>query len=181
MTKNQFGGNKQKSQARKFVQPKGGSSNKLRLAENDCEHYAIVKKLLGNGRCLVHTHKNEEKNCIIRGKFRGRKKRDNILVLGTWVLVDSRDWQSENAQDCDLLEVYTDNEKEQLKNSNLPINWAILSNNDLNVSASLEHNKTDDIHFMDDKEEEYINLIEESNAKSKKIEKIEYDFDFNEI
>jgi hypothetical protein len=63
----------------------------------------------------------------------------------------------------------------------LPINWAILSNNDLNVSASLEHNKTDDIHFMDDKEEEYINLIEESNAKSQKIEKIEYDFDFNEI
>jgi initiation factor 1A len=175
MTKNKSGGNKQKSQARKFVQNKN-TSVKLRLVENDCEKYAIVKKLLGNGRCLVHTIDNVEKNCIIRGKFRGRKKRDNILTVGSWILVDVREWQSDNSQDCDLLEIYSDNEKDKLKDLN--INWTILTNNDLNISASFEHNKTSDIHFMDANEEEYNNIMELDNTK---FEKEEYEYNIDDI
>jgi len=182
MTKNQFGGNKQKSQARKFVQPKKDVAIKLRLVENECEYYAIVKKLLGNGRCLVHTHDDKEKNCVIRGKFRGRKKRDNVLKVGSWVLVDVRDWTSENSKDCDLLEVYTDIEKDKLKNSSLSINWNILTKNDNHVDAILKENNTTDIHFMDENEEEYQEIIENSmKNKENIIKKEEYEYNIDDI
>uniref|UniRef100_A0A6C0H6B4 S1-like domain-containing protein n=1 Tax=viral metagenome TaxID=1070528 RepID=A0A6C0H6B4_9ZZZZ len=181
MTKNQFGGNKQKSQARKFIQQKD-KSNTLRFSENNCEHYAIVKKLLGNGRCLVHTHENKEKNCIIRGKFRGRKKRDNTLKVGSWVLVDTRDWQSSESQDCDLLEVYTDIEKDKLKSSQLPINWGILDANNYHVDALLKENNTTDVYFMNENEEEYENIINKSMENNEnKITKEEYEYNIDDI
>ena len=51
MVKNQTGGNKQKSQARKYSV--NVRENKLRLTEDECEKYAQVVSLLGNGMCYV--------------------------------------------------------------------------------------------------------------------------------
>jgi initiation factor 1A len=172
MTINKFGGNKQKSQARKSVQNKNAST-RLRQTTNESEKYAIVKKLFGNGRCLVHTIDNVEKNCIIRGKFRGKKKRDNILIVGSWVLVDIRDWQSENSNDCDLLEVYSSGETDKLKELNY--DWSILTNSvyDGKKDASLE---TSDVYFTDNNEPECETIIIESKEKGEK-----YDYNIDDI
>jgi hypothetical protein len=51
--------------------------------------------------------------CIIRNKFKGRGKRDNILDTGSWVLVGLREWSSKQ-DTCDLLEVYNAAERDRL-------------------------------------------------------------------
>ena len=84
MVKN-AGGNKTKGQARKFAS--GGAKNdKLRISEDECEVYAMVEKMLGNGMCHVLCHDGLTRLCHIRGKFRGRGKRDNTVENGACYL-----------------------------------------------------------------------------------------------
>jgi len=115
MVKNDAGGNKGKGLARKHVNAaKCGGSNQLRVATDDAEQYAIVSKMLGNGMCYVRLLSGGgDRLCIIRNKFKGRGKRDNILDSGSWVLVGLREWSSKQ-DTCDLLEVYNANERDRL-------------------------------------------------------------------
>ena len=115
MVKNDTGGNKGKGLARKHVNAaKCGSSKQLRVATDEAEKYAIVSKMLGNGMCYVRLLSGAgERLCIIRNKFKGRGKRDNILESGSWVLVGMREWSSKQ-DTCDLLEVYNPNERDRL-------------------------------------------------------------------
>ena len=68
----------------------------------------------------------KERRCFIRGKFKGRGKRDNIIEVDKWVLVGLREFQQvpseivlvngkKEMEMCDLLEVYSSSEKETLK------------------------------------------------------------------
>ena len=115
MVKN-FGGNKSKRQGRKFSSQ---TSNKgLRVSKDPAELYAIVTKMCGGPLCDVRCIDAIERRCVIRNKFRGRGKRGNIISVGTWLLVGLRDWEvvkKDKKQQCDLLEVYNDGEKERLK------------------------------------------------------------------
>lgn len=117
MVKNDTGGNKGKGLARKHVNAaKGGTSKQLRVAVDEAEKYAIVSKMLGNGMCYVRLldgSGGSDRLCIIRNKFKGRGKRDNILDQGSWVLVGMREWSSKQ-DTCDLLEVYNANERDRL-------------------------------------------------------------------
>jgi len=116
MVRNDAGGNKGKGLARKHVNAaKGGGSKQLRVATDAAEKYAVVSKMLGNGMCYVNLLDGTigSKLCIIRNKFKGRGKRDNILDSGSWVLVGLRDWSSKQ-DTCDLLEVYNDGERDRL-------------------------------------------------------------------
>ena len=115
MVKNDAGGNKGKGLARKHVNAaKCGGSNQLRVATDDAEQYATVSKMLGNGMCYVRLLSGGgDRLCIIRNKFKGRGKRDNILDSGSWVLVGMREWSSKQ-DTCDLLEVYNANERDRL-------------------------------------------------------------------
>ena len=115
MVKNDAGGNKGKGLARKHVNAaKCGGSNQLRVATDEAEQYAIVSKMLGNGMCYVRLLSGGgDRLCIIRNKFKGRGKRDNILDSGSWVLVGMREWSSKQ-DTCDLLEVYNANERDRL-------------------------------------------------------------------
>ena len=117
MVKNDTGGNKGKGLARKHVNAaKCGSSKQLRVAVDEAEKYAIVSKMLGNGMCYVRLLDGTgggDRLCIIRNKFKGRGKRDNILESGSWVLVGMREWSSKQ-DTCDLLEVYNPNERDRL-------------------------------------------------------------------
>ena len=117
MVKNDAGGNKGKGLARKHVNAaKCGASKQLRVAIDEAEKYAIVSKMLGNGMCYVRLLDGSgggDKLCIIRNKFKGRGKRDNILDSGSWVLVGLREWSSKQ-DTCDLLEVYNDGERDRL-------------------------------------------------------------------
>ena len=115
MVKNTHGGSKHKSQARKLVN--APQSNKLRLPECDEECFAIVTKMLGNGMCHVNLlYQNnilENIVCHIRGKFRGRNKKSNLISTSSIVLVGIRTWEK-NVSACDLLDIYNSHHIEKL-------------------------------------------------------------------
>jgi hypothetical protein len=96
-----------------------------------------------------------ERICIIRGKFRGgRGKRNNLLTVNTWVLVGLREWNAEATESkestkCDLLEVYTESDRKELKKVR-GINWDLIEPQVLFSGAA----KDDDIFGTDDFDEE---------------------------
>ena len=118
MVKNTTGGSKHKGQARKLVN--APVSNKIRFSEDEDECYAIVSKMLGNGMCHVNILKNNEILeyiiCHIRGKFRSRNKKSNLVSVGCIVLVGLRSWTS-SIDACDLLSIYPDH---HISSLNLP-------------------------------------------------------------
>ena len=147
MVKNSIGGNKAKRQGRKFV---GTVSSKLRVSMEDGEIYAVVTKLLGNAMIDVLCIDGTQRICIIRNKFRGRGKRDNCVAIGTWLLIGKRDWEivdGNKKEKCDLLEVYTLNDVEQLKK--LPNNWKVLA------SVTEKEEPQDDTVLFTDKAMDY--------------------------
>jgi hypothetical protein len=102
MVKNFFGGNKAKSFARK-----GASQGKSQivLPTNTLEQFAVVSKMVGNGICYVFTQTHPHLIAHIRKKFSGRFKKDNMIQMGTILLIGLREWES-TAKNCDVLEVY---------------------------------------------------------------------------
>ena len=152
MVKN-YGGNKNKKFGRKHLQQ---NNRKLRLKQEDDELYACVTKLLGNGMCHVIGIDNITRLCIIRNKFRGRSKRHNTLVAGSWVLVGVRSWETKTdnknkLENCDLLEVYSENEKSQLKES-IDEKWSTFHGIG-DVNSQHESEDTSDYGFtLDDSE-----------------------------
>jgi len=174
MVKNEAGGCKGKKVARKHA-TKG--KNELRLSSSSEEKYAIVKRLLGN-TCDVICDDGKERRCIIRGKFTGRNKRDNMLDNGVYVLVGLREWVVEDlggggdggsgggggngkgVRYCDLLEVYNSMERDILRRTH-------------NVFSTLKDesgNKYDEgdssIMFVDDNTLKYQNMIKKMEKKS---------------
>lgn len=97
----------------------------LRVSQNKSEIYGIVKRLNGNTFDVMCIDE-KERRCFIRGKFKGRGKRDNIIEMDKWVLIGLREFQQvpselvlvkgkKEMEMCDLLEVYSSSEKETLK------------------------------------------------------------------
>jgi initiation factor 1A len=154
MVKNLKGGNKSKQMGRKFVT--APVDRRVRLAVEDGEIYAVVTKMLGNGMFMANDTEGKERMVVIGGKFRGKGKRDNTVTLGSWVLIGIRDYESSTKPKCDLLEVYTDIEKQKLKRTGNPIFLLLKSEHD-NMKDSI----TDDgIVFGNDDTEKYKELIE---------------------
>ena len=174
MVKNEAGGCKGKKVARKHL-TKGKSE--LRLSASSDEKYAIVKRLLGN-TCDVICDDGKERRCIIRGKFTGRNKRDNMLDNGTYILVGLREWVVEDltamgvggggggggnnkgVKYCDLLEVYNSMERDILRRTH-------------NVFSTLKDesgNKYDDhdssVMFVDDNTIKYQNMVKKMEKQS---------------
>jgi len=168
MVKNS-GGNKAKGFARKN-QMKG--SYALRASEDPAEIYAQAVKIMGGAICRVSDLKGLEMTCHIRGKFRGRGKRDNTIVPGTWLLVGLREWEKDAGEgkllNCDLIEVYSDADKSRLKNSITNVDWSLFISNDTRTIGS--NTTTDDnsngIEFADDKTLEYKDLIDAHLAQN---------------
>ena len=120
MVKNKKGGSSHKKMARKNVAPKGGYNKKLRKAVEEGEMYARVTAMLGGGHARIICADGVERTLVIRGKFRGRNKRDNTLKLNTFVLVGLQSVsfgaviQKGKLEKADLLEVYKEGQKEEL-------------------------------------------------------------------
>jgi translation initiation factor IF-1 len=167
MVKNEGGGCNGKKVARKH---KTKGRNELRLSTSSEEKYAIVKKLLGN-TCDVICEDGVNRRCIIRGKFTGRNKRDNMLDSGTYVLVGMREWVDEagrsrqaddnNVKYCDLLEVYNSMERDILRRTH-------------NIFSSLKDesgNKYEDrdtnVMFIDENTLKYQGVIKKMEGSSK--------------
>jgi len=169
MVKNVKGGSSHKSQARKFAGDANASKqhSKLRTIEEDGEIYAQITKNYGNGMCDALCIDNITRLCIIRGKFRGRGKRDNTIRVGSWILAGKRDWESEKTgekQKCDLLEVYSDFDIERLKKS-VQENWKVFISTDPVKPLSDE----DFLVFSNSNDDEYQRVKQslEQNATEK--------------
>lgn len=129
MVRNIKGGSKHKKLARKNVEDTT-VVQKARLANPDepCEIYARVIKHYGNGMTEVICNDGIQRICIIRNKFRGRNKRNNVVNEQSIVLVGLRDWEvvaSDKKQKCDLLEVYTTLQHSDIKKDEKS-NWRYL-------------------------------------------------------
>lgn len=171
MVKNTHGGNGHKKFARKHTVSK--PNFKLRVSQEEGELYAIVTKMLGNNMFHCHCIDNTLRLGHIRGKFAGRGKRDNMIAPGTWVLIGIREWDinsknTEKIQQCDLLEVYSETDKEFLRDT-INENWITLVNNDVSRAkfgqeAYTQDDLDDTFKFVTDKDLERQKFIEEMQS-----------------
>jgi initiation factor 1A len=198
MVKNTKGGSSHKKFARKHS---GGGAriNNLRTSQDISEVYAIVTKMLGNG--MFHCHCIDVKIRLghIRGKFSYRTgKRDNMVQVGKWVLVGLREWdtsetsciskQSEKFQQCDLLEVYNDTDKQRLKET-INQNWGILESNDVTKITSGITSEIESIVFATDQDYEREILIQEIKSSTankitlnvEDVKEVEEEVNFDDI
>jgi initiation factor 1A len=152
MVKNTTGGSGHKSQARKLVS--SVKNNRIRLSENEFEKYAYVTKMLGNGMCYVITDSGSILTCHIRGKFRSRNKKNNMVAPMSIILVGIRDWESQQ-KNCDLLEVYDAEDVRQMR-SNPSVNLTRLDHHitSTGLTPSTATDK-DELVFSNDVEIEY--------------------------
>ena len=120
------------------------------MVQEEGEKYAIVRKLLGGTRCEVFCDDSITRQAIMRGKFTGRKKRQNIISAGTILLVGTRDWatvKEGKTEECDVLEVYSGLEIDQLKQRpNFPTDFLDTSMRDI-FGNSKAATKTDEFMF----------------------------------
>lgn len=167
MVKNDAGGNKGKGLARKHVNAaKCGASKQLRVAIDEAEKYAIVSKMLGNGMCYVRLLDGSgggDKLCIIRNKFKGRGKRDNILDSGSWVLVGLREWSSKQ-DTCDLLEVYNDGERDRLL-KNEPCFKGVAAAANASDGDGVKGSSSSQVQFTDSTTMKYSKLVKSGNRE----------------
>lgn len=177
MVRNNKGGKNGKKVARKHFSS-AEQNRELRLKKDPDEEYAVVTKLFGQGMCEVMCNDSNTRLCIIRNKFKGRSKRDNNIVMGTWVMVGIRSWEllkEGTKQKCDLLEVYNEIEKSKLKDindiqlSSLVPESRFGNQGDNSDEIEFEFSNKSDIDFDNDNNEETNELniiIDESNEIS---------------
>lgn len=141
--RNKGGGNKNRGAARKGGAAGGArgraAQRVLHLATETGEVYAQAVKVLGGQLASAIDLQGRPLMVHIRGKFRGKNKRDNFISPGTWLLVGLFDFtagggsggaHTEAARHGDLMEVYTDAEKLQLRNQVTSVNWDLFMQND---------------------------------------------------
>lgn len=169
MVKNTTGGSKHKSQARKNIVGRN-TNGALRVVQQAGECYGQVEKILGGPHMHVACMDGKLRLCTIRGKFRGRGKRDNRLGTGTWVMVGLRDYETVKEttgtgtkvklENCDLLEVYKDSDKDRLKNTARSEDWTKFIARDLERSHfGKEDVVGDTLKFVTEEEMEIDELI----------------------
>lgn len=118
MVKNTKGGSGSKSLSRKSQNTKPNTIDSLMKPSSKYEFFAIVTNFFGNTATVIDSG-NKQYRCFIRGKFKGRNKRNNIVAPGKLVLVSKRDFESDTATNVDLLTVYDSNDISLL--INLPL------------------------------------------------------------
>ena len=153
MVKNKKGGKGSKRIARKHVMDI--TQRVIRYVKEEGEMYAVVSKHFG-GQCEVVTSDGETRLCIVRGKFKGRQRRDNNIGLGTWVMVGVRDWEvrGDGKTKCDLIYVYSDLDKEELK-QNTGINFKEMDKINTEISGV---EIDDNVVFKENTSEQYLDV-----------------------
>ena len=167
MPKNTKGGSGHKRQARKHTSG-GNQNNRTRFSEDPLEMYAVCTKLYGQGHIEVMCHDGVSRMCVIRKKFKGRGRRDNTIIMGTWVLVGKREFEVRAAgkkEKCDLLEVYKDNDKTVLQQKASDINWSVLKAQ----APDAEGDDDDVFQFVDERTQKYTDMLESVGLENKKI------------
>ena len=174
MVKNKIGGKRTKRGARKNLNDISSMSRKIRFIEEEGEEYAMVSKMIGNGQCNVMCGDGKLRLCFIRHKFSGRNKHSNLVNHGTWVMIGIRDWETnkiDKLEKCDLLELYSDDEKNRLKQeTNYDFTWLIKEENKLkNIN---DEDESDMIIFQNN-----VNMTDSLSQEFSGEEDIEINFD----
>lgn len=180
MVKN-TGGNKSKRLGRKHINNEP-ETKAVRYVIEEGEEYAVVTKLYG-ATCQVTCANGISRVCVIRKKFKGRGKRDNIIAPGIWVLIGIRDWEvisSEKQQKCDLLEVYSRFDRDKLI-QNCPDDFSILrsisddgDDGTSNIQFTEEFVSEDD-DSIDELKHKNQNIINESESEDEDENEIDID------
>lgn len=171
MVKNTHGGNKSKGMARKNLTKR---DNMLRIASEESEIYAQAVKVMGGNIASAIDIEGNPLRAHIRGKFRGRGKRDNFIGPGTWLLVGLHTWETEKTKsseirNCDILEVYNDADKTRLKNSVTSVNWSLFTTNDTKtIGDSSAEGDDSGFVFADEAAQEYEEIMIAAQASSGK-------------
>lgn len=175
MVKNTQGGNKSKGFARKNLVKR---DTVLRVSQEEDEIYAQAVKVMGGAIASAIDLKGNLLRVHIRGKFRGRGKKDNFIGPGTWLLVGLHSWEdkdkSSEMRNCDILEVYNETDKNKLKNSLTSINWSKFIANDTKMIGDKDDSKEEEdsgFVFGDDTTEDYERLIVAQSKVSKESSK----------
>jgi hypothetical protein len=164
MVKNNTGGNKAKGFARKNLVKRDTA---LRVADEDGEIYAQAVKVMGGSIASAIDIDGNPLRAHIRGKFRGRGKRDNFIAPGTWLLVGLHKWEADKStakvgeiRNCDILEVYSESDKNRLKTSVTSINWTrFIANDAKTIGDEKAGDNIGGIEFADEATQEYEQLI----------------------
>lgn len=165
MVRNQFGGNKAKAFARKDLSRR---KDHFRMAVDEGEIYAQAVKVLGGNMASAIDVNGNPLRVHIRGKFRGKGKRDNFIGPNVWLLVGLHGWEGEkktssggaDIRNCDVLEVYNESDKQKLKTMVTDVNWSKFIANDAS-STGKEPTDDDGVGFMDESAMDYERLMEE--------------------
>ena len=126
--------------------------------------------------CHVLCDDNITRLCHIRGKFKGRGKRDNFVKTGSLLLIGIREYESggdkKKLQNCDLLEVYSDQDKERLKQTVTNVNWRLLSANSI---TNEEADEKEDLQFIDDGQDEYYEMMNQKIKSNESVNNIAFE------
>jgi translation initiation factor IF-1 len=167
MVKNTTGGTGTKSLARKHQS--GGENGHLRLPECDLEQIACVTKMLGNGMCEIYTNDNTRLIGHIRNAFRGKNKRNNLITPQSIVMIGLHEWEK-TPKNCNIMEIYTQNQVEQIKNiPNIKIDH-VLSLQLVGTTFQSGKKARNDFDFIDE---------EPAEIAPQQIPKHNIDFDLN--
>ena len=173
MVKNEKGGCNGKKVAHKHAVKSTKSG--LRISQSKSEFYGVVKRLNGNTFDVMCVD-DKERRCFIRGKFKGRGKRDNIIEVDKWVLIGIREFQQtpkENAiksnskgkkemEMCDLLEVYSSGEKDTLKRTH----GIFMKESELSRTSTTMVPMEDVCDFVDTDTLRYQKIVSSSSSSS---------------
>tara|TARA_B110000967_G_C18855705_1_gene547095 strand:- start:137 stop:688 length:552 start_codon:yes stop_codon:yes gene_type:complete len=120
MVKNKAGGSRHKKLARKNV-VNHSIRRKLRKPVEEGEVIARVTSIHGGAHAEILCTDKIKRTLVIRGKFRGRNKRDNTIKSNCMVLVGLRSVSfgevvsKKRKEKADLIYVYNDDDMEELK------------------------------------------------------------------
>jgi hypothetical protein len=148
MVKNTKGGSRNKALARKDVNI---SHKNNHVPSNPFERYAQVVRLLGNGMCHVsicnqldHSFSSppNELICHIRGAFRGKNKRSNLVEKDSFIVVLLREWENPS-KNCDLIAILHNHSSHNLHSNPIELSTHNLHHditdiNDFNHDAFLD-------------------------------------------
>lgn len=185
MVRNKKGGSGHKKMARKKIAPKGGyKSRKLRKVVEEGEIYARITAISGGGHAVILCSDGKIRTLVIRGKFRGRNKRDNTIKINSLIIAGLRSVTmgevvsgKNKKEKADLIYVYNESDFEELKEIQAIQN--ILSDE---KKGQIKHDKESGFIFGDKEEDDDDEeVIEKGEGKTENFKIGDTEISFDDI
>jgi translation initiation factor 1A len=153
MVKNCVGGKGAKSKARKVVNSESKEEELSELVKvQGLQCYAFVSKNCGGNRLIVECDDGTQRAAFTRGKMRTRMR----ICPGQFILVTLRSYEADK---CDIVRVYTDNDLRRLLHAKelsptFYHSWRTSSTKSSSVVEELDSSDADGFIFAEEEDEE---------------------------